>query len=108
MSITCSKLFVSEHNLWFNIYGYGGPPVNSNIVGMATVKCQICKQSESCCSDMVSHLKNEHNIESSVINRVDGKYHDVSVRMRFNVMQDFDRKYCNTVILRQLWKYPDK
>ena len=22
---SCLKLFVSEHNLWFHIYGYGGP-----------------------------------------------------------------------------------
>ena len=74
-ALTCLKLFVSEHNLWFHISGYGGPPVNSNIVGTATVKWHICKQSESCCSDRVSYTKNEHNGTPGV----GGKYPDVSL-----------------------------
>ena len=76
---SCLKLFVSEHNLYFHIYGYGGPDVKPNCVGMATVKCHICKQSESCCQDMVRHVKKEHNRSASVLRRFDGKDHFVYV-----------------------------
>ena len=76
---SCLKLFVSEHNLWFHIYGYGGPEVQPNCVGMATVKCHICKQSESCCEYMVDHVEQEQNRNASLLGRVDGKYHFVAV-----------------------------
>lgn len=67
---SCLKLFVSEHNLYFHIYGYGGPEVQPNCVGMATVKCHICKQSESCCEDMVRHVEQEHKRTASVLRRI--------------------------------------
>ena len=76
---SCLKLFVTEHNLWFHIYGYGGPEEQPNCVGMTTVKCHICKQSESCCEDMVRHVERVHKRTASVLRRDDGKNHEVSI-----------------------------
>ena len=72
---SCLKLFEFEHNLWYHIYGYFGPEVPPNCVGMATEKCHICKESESSCLKMVQHVEMKHNRKASVIRRVDGEYH---------------------------------
>ena len=71
----CLKLFVSEHNLWFHVYGYGGPEEQPNCVGISTVKCHICKHPESSCYQMVDHVRTEHNRTAHILSRENGKNH---------------------------------
>ena len=52
----CLKLFESEHNLWFHLQAYSGPEVQPNCVGIAQVKCHICKSYESSCVEMLDHV----------------------------------------------------
>ena len=80
-----SKLFESEHNLWYHIYGYSDPEVPPNCVGKATVKCQ----------KMIWAVEMKHNRTANVIRRIDGKYHHNN---GFDEVQCI--AYCkNTVIL---------
>ena len=71
----CLKLFVSEHNLWFHVYGYGGPEEQPNCDGISTVKCHICKHPESSCYRMVDHVRKEHNRTAHILSRENGKNH---------------------------------
>ena len=73
----CLKLFDSEHNLWFHLYGYGGPEVQPNCVGMAKVKCHICKHCESSCVQMEDHVWKKHNRTAHNLSRENGKNHHV-------------------------------
>ena len=75
----CLKLFVSEHNLWYHLYGYGGPEAQPNCVGMATVRCHICKHPESSCLQMENHVRKEHNRTAHILSRENGKNHSVVI-----------------------------
>ena len=94
---SCLKLFESEHNLWYHIYGYSGPEVPPNCVGKATVKCHICKESESSCRKMVRHVEMKHNRTAGVLRRVDGEYHhNVGIGWDDEVQCN---AYCKTTVI---------
>ena len=85
----CLKLFVSEHNLWYHVYGYGGPEVQPNCVGISTVKCHICKHPENSCYAMEEHVLREHNRTAHVLSKSSGKNHCVFV--------GDDEVFCNSM-----------
>ena len=78
-------LFVSEHNLWYHVYGYGGPEEQLNCVRISTAKCHICKHPENSCYAMEDHDQKEHNRAAHILSRNSGKNHFVLVMMRSSV-----------------------
>ena len=71
--LACFKLFISEHNLWYHVYGYGGPEEQPSCVGISTVKCNICKHPGSSCEQMENHVRKEHNRTAYILSRENGK-----------------------------------